>query len=510
MSDAIRRAPTASMRAISRDRFGEAEARHLLWRAGFGGTDAQIATLAEWGPERAVDHLLDVENAAGYPGVRSDAFDADVIREFTREEQRAFRLALQQGDEAAVTRFRALRESMQRADRDQMRGVQRWWLTRMIESARPLEEKMTLFWHGHFATSYRTVENSYHMFLQNQLFRSHALGNFGDLLFRIIRDPAMLKYLNNDRNFRASPNENLARELMELFALGEGQYQERDIREGARALTGYTYSGNEFIFDANRHDDGQKQILGMSGNLNGDDFVRAILARRSCSDFIATKLYRWFVSDEVPPRGTPARASMERVIRDLSGTMRRERYAIKPVLRMLFLSEHFYDRANMHVQIKSPVELVVGTVRSLHTPVRDLNTLLDAMELMGQRLFFPPNVAGWAGGRSWINTSTVFVRQNTTAFLLTGMTPEGGSEFAGRAYDPSMVIRDFVTRQPEAARNPERMAGRLLEVMLGLEIGGGRRESVARVLDADGNIVSNDGILQAMMLISAMPEYQLC
>lgn len=504
-----RRAPTASMRAIRREQFGEREARHLLWRAGFGGTDAQIRTLASWGPERAVDHLLDVESVGGYPGVGLDEFGSDVIRPFTPMELRAYRAALQSGDEAGVARFRALRESMQRADRDQMREVQRWWLTRMIETTRPLEEKMTLFWHGHFATSYRTVDNSYHMFLQNQLFRSHAVGNFGEILFRIIRDPAMLKYLNNDRNFRSSPNENLARELMELFSLGEGQYSERDIQEGARALTGYTYDGNEFIFNANRHDPGVKRILGRSGTMDGDDFVRAILERRACSDFIATKLYRWFVR-EIPERGSAARASAERVISTMSGSLRDERYELKPMLRMLFLSEHFYDEANRHVQIKSPVELMVGTIRTLHTPVRDLNTLIEAMELMGQRLFLPPNVAGWAGGAAWINTSTVFVRQNASAFLLTGRTPGNDGDRRGDDYDPSMAVRDLLRRDPAAAEDPGRIADHLLEVMIGMDGEAARRDAVARVLRSGDGPSSGESLLKAMTLISALPEYQLC
>ncbi|MEO1512234.1 MAG: DUF1800 family protein, partial [Planctomycetota bacterium] len=219
--------------------FGYDQARHLLLRAGFGGTPQQIRTLAGWGVERAVDHLLEVERIP-YEATPDQSFDRDIVRPFSDAERRAYRQAQRRGDEDTLARLRLTRQQMQRQDRRQIGAVQRWWLERMIETPRPLEEKMTLFWHGHFATSYRKVEDSFHMFQQNELFRAHALGNFGDLLFRIIRDPAMIRYLDNQASSAQSPNENLARELMELFSLGEGNYSERDIKEGARALTGYT------------------------------------------------------------------------------------------------------------------------------------------------------------------------------------------------------------------------------------------------------------------------------
>ncbi|MEL7473012.1 MAG: DUF1800 family protein, partial [Planctomycetota bacterium] len=233
--------------------FGYEHARHLLWRAGFGGTSDQIQTLAQWGLDRSVDHLL---NARGieFPDDTDSEFRTDIMREPTEAERQAYRAALRARNEDAVARFRLERQRRQRDDRRQMRRLQAWWLERMIETPKPLEEKMTLFWHGHFATSYRTIEHSYHMLRQNRMFRAHALGNFGALLFGIIRDPAMLAYLDNNDSTKAEPNENLARELMELFSLGEGNYTERDIKEGARALTGYTFRNNEFLFNQRQHD----------------------------------------------------------------------------------------------------------------------------------------------------------------------------------------------------------------------------------------------------------------
>src|SRR5690606_632767 len=212
-------------------------------------------------------------------------------------------------------------------------------------------------------------------------------------------------------------NENLARELMELFSLGVGAYSEQDIKEGARALTGYTFRDDEFYFDAGNHDDNPKTILGRRGRLDGDGFVTAILEQRACSRFMCRKLYRYFVAD-IPDRDDDMDPEAREVVRQMSATFLRHRYGIRPVLRELFLSEHFYTDQIMAEQIKSPAQLVVGAVRSLLTPVRDLSALLDAMDLMGQNIMAPPSVKGWDGGRSWINTSTLFARQNTLSFLL--------------------------------------------------------------------------------------------
>src|SRR2546423_385106 len=233
------------------------------------------------------------------------------------------------------------------------------------------------------------------MFLQNQLFMKHARGKYGDLLFSIIRDTAMIKYLSNNESRKGHPNENLAREIMELFSLGVGNYSEKDIKEGARALTGYTFNDDEFVFQRQNHDTGAKSILGKEGSMDGDDFVRAILEQRACSSYITRKLYNYFVAD-VPPdeRGgdkelDPAQRS---VLHEMASALLAGRYDVKPVLRKLFLSEHFYERAFINQQIKSPVQLVVGAVRSLNTPVRDLSILVDALDLMGQRIFMPPTV----------------------------------------------------------------------------------------------------------------------
>ncbi|MGP1346592.1 MAG: DUF1800 domain-containing protein [Phycisphaerales bacterium] len=502
---------SASLRPITPDRFGYQQARHLLWRAGFGGTPEQIRTLAEWGPQRAVDHLLDFSDRTDYAGPASDTWDADIMRPLTDREREQVQRAQRAQDEDTLARFREMRQQAQRNDRRQIAEMQRWWLTRMIETPRPLEEKLTLFWHGHFATSYRTIESSYHQYLQNQLFRSQAAGSFESLLRGIIRDPAMLKYLDNDRNRRGAVNENLARELMELFSLGEGnRYTEDDIKEAARCLTGYTFNHNDFWFRENWHDSEPKRVLGRRGNFDGEDLVEIILSQSVCADYIAYKLYQFFVRD-IPERTHPDFEPMRSVVERLGSTLRSARYEIRPMLRTLFLSEHFYEPAVVREKIKSPVELVVGAVRALRTPVRDLGILIDALDLMGQSLFFPPNVAGWSGGRAWINTSTLFTRQNLMSFLLTGRTPTGSRALEHvETYDPGVVLADLARADPGAERDPARALDFLLRFMLGGEPNEAHTKTLRAFVDRHGGRMTEPVTIGTMALITTLPEYQLC
>jgi uncharacterized protein (DUF1800 family) len=502
----------APLDPIKAQDFGYDQARHLLWRAGFGGTPAQIQLLAGWGPERAVDYILDVEKVPT-PAVEADRFDKDIMRPPSPEEEGAYRRARRSQDENILAELRAQQQERERRDRMQVREVQRWWLTRMIESPRPLEEKMTLFWHGHFATSFRTIENSYHMFMQNELFRRNAVGNFGELLFAIVRDPAMLAYLDNNDSRKERPNENLARELMELFSLGVGNYGEGDIKEGARALTGYGFRDDEFVFQRDNHDPNPKTILGEKGPMDGDGFVRAILGQRACSRFIAGKLYSFFVAD-VPIEGVASGAAPDAeagaVVKQLSATFLSARYEVKPVLRRLFLSQHFYSEPVVNQHIKSPVELVVGAVRSLNTPVRDLSLLLDAMDLMGQSILMPPSVKGWVGGRAWINTSTLFVRQNILAFLLTGKKARGYDvNVAEEKFDPMPLLGELAQARPGDEARPEPVIDYLLRFTLGRAPDHAR--DALRPLAADtGGRVTSDLVTAWLLLITAMPEYQLC
>ncbi len=501
---------TDSIAAIKSEDFGYTEARHLLLRAGFGGTDEQIRTLARWGPEKSVDHLVNYSKIKA-DDAGADAFKEDIIRPLTREERQRVNKARETGDEDTLAQYRTERQRRQREDRRQMRDIQRTWITRMIESPRPLEEKMTLFWHGHFATSFRGVEDSYHMYAQNRMFRGNAMGNLGDLLLGIVRDPAMLKYLNNNQNRKDSPNENLGRELLELFSLGEGNYTEKDIKEAARTLTGFTFEDNDFRFNRNQHDQGSKFVLGSSGNIDGNSLIPVILKQEACALFIVLKLYRFFVRD-IPMDLSAIDTGSRKAILRLAQMFRRGNYEIKPVIRKLLLSKHFYDPINTGSKIKSPCELLIGSVRSLQVPVRDIGIVTEAMELMGQSVFLPPSVKGWDGGRSWINTSTMFVRQNTLIYLLTGALPTRSLLLKDRAYFDALALVPSLNTPGDSDPSDEQIVRELAMVTLG-QAGDDVVDSVlsgARGSRGEGAMRSNEVVVRALVMLTSMPEYQLC
>ncbi len=492
-----KRMPTLSLKPIKREDFGYDEARHLLNRAGFGGGPAQIESLVALGPQDAVDHLLNFEEAGAEP-VQAGQFDAGIMQPLSQEQRREVNRARQAQDEQTLARYRTARQQRQRQDRQQMRQIQEWWLERFLNTTAPLQEKMTLFWHGHFATSYRTIEDSYHMFLQNQLFRRHAVGSFADLARGIIRDPAMLEYLDNDQSRKGRPNENLARELMELFCLGVGNYSENDIKEGARALTGYTFEDDAFIFRNTWHDGGVKEILGESGAMNGDDFLAVILGRQACAEFIAAKLLQFFVTGPIDEEDVRRARQYSKVVGKLAGTLRQGEYALRPMLRELFLSQHFYDPAHRHCCIKSPVELLVGTVRLLKSPQRDMRILLAGLDRMGQHLMYPPSVKGWEGGRSWINTSTLFVRQNAATYLISG---DGRSE---SDYNPMSLLRGLRDPTPEGA------CKHLLRLCLGSLMREEHVKTLRAFLSEHEDNLTAPTVKGLLALITTMPEYQLC
>ena len=494
---------SASLQPLKPANFRHEQARHLLWRAGFGGSQAQVMTLVEWGLEKSVEHIVGYDNVE-FESPAADLFDKDIMHPPSEEERKMYQSARRAGNEELLAQARLERERRERLDRSQMAEVQKWWLRRMIETPRPLEEKLTIFWHGHFATSFRTIENSYHMYLQNQLLRRHASGNFGELLLAIIRDPAMIAYLDNNDSRKGRPNENLARELMELFSLGVGNYSEDDIKEGARALTGYTFVDDAFVFQKQNHDNGVKNILGKSGGFDGDGFVRIILEKRACAAFIARKLYSFFVADvPLTAKDADLEPAQRAVLRRLAATLTSGRYELKPFLKKLFLSEHFYEPRFINQQVKSPIQLVVGAIRSLNTPERDLSILNDALDRMGQRIFFPPSVKGWDGGRSWINTSTYFVRQNIMAFLIAAKMPRGYDALANeQPFDPLDLL------EPQ-----DKHRTTVVDAVLRITLGHApvhAKETLESFLAASDGDVNKANVTALFLLATAMPEYQLC
>jgi uncharacterized protein (DUF1800 family) len=388
------------------------DARHLLNRTSFAAGPAEIETFAGLTREQAVDRLL---SPAGKPAVTPPP--AWMGAPF--ESLRRFR------GMSPEERKLALRELFQKAFE-----LQSWWLTEMLVTPSPLTEKMTLFWHNHFVSSQQKVRSPQLMYSQNVLLRRHALGNFGALLHAIARDPAMVIYLDSASNRKGQPNENFAREVMELFTLGEGHYTERDVKEAARAFTGWSVDPDrgEFVFRRRAHDDGVKTVLGRTGKLDGDAVLDILLAQPQTAELIATKLWREFVSPDPDPGE----------VRRVAGVLRDSGYEIRPALRALLTSDAFYAPVSRAALIKSPVELVVGTLRQFNFSTGEPLPFVLGVALLGQNLLAPPNVKGWPGGEMWINSTTLLARK---AFLdrlfrveeLRAMVAEGGAVETPRA-----------------------------------------------------------------------------
>lgn len=281
------------------------------------------------------------------------------------------------------------------------------WLKKMgSQDAAPLLERMSLFWHGHFACEIKfpALASSY----LNSI-RKHALGNFKEMVLAISKEPAMLKYLNNNVNRKNSPNENFARELLELFTIGIGNYTEQDIKEAARAFTGWTFSklSGEFEFKERRHDFGNKTFMGKSGNFDGEDIINIILQQKETATFITTKIYKYFVNDKIN--------SIH--VNQLADIFYESDYDIELVMKTLFTADWFYDNENMGTKIKSPIELIAGMTNSLNVEFKNPLVPFTLQKILGQQLFRPPNVAGWKGGKSWIDNSTLLLRLNMANYF---------------------------------------------------------------------------------------------
>ncbi len=389
-------------------------AGHLYRRAGFGGTLAELRQAVKDGPHVAIDRLL-----AGDPRAKDyEPLIADTGASIAKGE-----------DESAL------------------RG---WWLYAMLNSGHPLREKLTLFWHNHFATSIAKVRSTEAMYAQNQTLRRHALGNFRPMLADMSRDPAMLVWLDSNRNVKGQANENYAREVMELFTLGTGHYTETDIREAARAFTGWHADGDKFAFARRFHDDGSKTFLGQTGNWDGTEIQRIILAQPAASRFLVRKLYAYFIAE------TPAPS--DALLEPLAERFRASDYDIADLIGTMLRSRHFFSEYAYRQRVKSPVEYAIGVVRTVR-PAASPRELVAPLEAMGQSLFAPPNVKGWPGGKSWLNSATVLARQNFAQTMVANATPPEVPTATGPAGDavPAPPLPPGAVAQiPLAAKEPEK------------------------------------------------------
>lgn len=304
-------------------------------------------------------------------------------------------------------------------NRKQNQEINLKFLNEMVHSEDQLREKMAFFWHGHFAT--RTQNSQFNLQLLNTI-REKALGNFGDLLTSVSQSPAMLQFLNNQQNKKGHPNENFAREVMELFTLGRGNYTEKDVKEGARAFTGWSFQPDgTFSEKPKTHDSGTKTFLGKTGNFDGNDVLQIILDQKATSKFIVTKIYKFFVNEKPNPS----------IIEHLSDRFYASKYDIKDLMTEIFTAKWFYNEENIGTKIKSPIELMAGIMRTLPMKIEKPENLIVYQKLLGQMLLYPPNVAGWPSGKSWIDSSTLMLRLQLPQ-IWSGLRP---LEFAPKSDD---------------------------------------------------------------------------
>ena len=496
-------------------------ALHLLNRAGFGGTVAEINALADMGPQRAIAQLVRYKSIPN-DAMRSMGFgeltgaSSDVKGPLARNGQSP--VLAQMAQTLDADQLKALQQIRQAAQGGRFQELKIWWLDRMVRTKRPLEEKMTLFWHGLFVTSNVSVKNAYALYQQNELLRANALGNYKALTLAISKDPAMLEYLNNDQNRKAHPNENYARELMELFTMGrDNGYTENDIKESARAFTGWDHVDNQFIFRPLQHDTDNKTFLGHTGNWDGTDIVNFIFQSPAPARYIAMRLVKFFgVDDDLP----------DDVIAAMAAVVKNNNFDIGPTLETLLSSDWFYSHDVMRRQIKSPVQLVVGALRQLKVSPPDARPIDNSLRLMGQELLSAPNVKGWDGGKAWVNTSTLFARYNLPAYLVTGRLPAGAKK-APATPDQRTQFSDFesgwnpqIDLADASVSTSDGLVDMYLKKLIGDPIAKRKRDDLVEFINGTGDAkthafdpVAPDAetrVRDLVHLIMALPEYQLC
>jgi uncharacterized protein (DUF1800 family) len=454
----VKDGPWAPYEPTAKDPWDLRKVAHLHRRAGFGATSAELQRDLKAGVKASVDRLLKP-------------------RAQTSDEQDAL-AALRQG-------------VVESRDSERLKA---WWLYRMLWDPDPLREKLTLFWHGHFATSLRKVNSVALMLGQNELLRKHALGSFERLVSAMVTDPAMLIWLDGGGSVKKKPNENFGREFLELFTLGIGNYTEKDIREAARAFTGWVRAGGynfgeapTFRFDPAQFDDGTKTFLKQAGAWKPADIVRITLAQPVCAEFLCKKLYKFLVSEAKEPTAE--------LLKPLAAELRQNKYNVAHVVGIILRSKHFYSAAANRQRIKSPTEYSAGLVRILDVPRGDVRLLALAVALdrQGQELFAPPNVKGWDGGKAWVTSTTVLERGNWADRVVWGDDNLGMKPFDVAAW----AKRSGLTED-------KALAG-LMELVLQNDLPAKAKTLAAKA--AQGG--KPEGLRKALQLLLQCPEFQL-
>jgi len=437
---------------------------HLHRRAGFGANWTELERDLPAGPAESIERLLHPE-----PKGEQVRRVADALKRATETSHESFSSA------------------------GNARSARVWWLYRMVYGGDPLGEKLTLLWHNHFATGLHGVYRLKLMLDQNEVFRQHARGSFAKLLRAVESDPAMLIWLDGGSSQKERPNENFARELLELFTLGAGHYTEADVREAARGLTGWRSGRDnlfnktyEFFYEEKLADTTEKTFLGQTGTWQRDDILRIVLEHPAAAMHVCRRLYRWFINEGAEPT--------DEVIEPLAAELRATNYSIEHVVGIMLRSRHFFSPAAYRQRVKSPVEFCVGMVRQLE-PARTPNLLLLAAmscERQGQILFDPPSVKGWDGGRAWLNSNGVLMRLNWIAELLRGNQAAGLP-----AYDPEQWVKEHSLERSKAIET-------FCAVLLQEDVSPATLSLVQQL--ADG---TKAGLSAALQVLLQAPEYQL-
>lgn len=424
-------------------------AAHLYRRAGFGATRTELEAAVRVTPGEAVERLVNAVEPDDFLSQCDSLADA----------------ALATGN---------------------VQQLSAWWTYRILTTPAQLTEKTTLFWHGHFATSAAKVTDARLMLTQNELLRSYAFGDFSLLLLEISRDPAMLIYLDSAANRKAHPNENYAREIMELFCLGEGRYTETDIRELARCFTGWEIKRDKFRFNRYQHDAGVKSILGQSGPFTGEDGVQIVVSQDAAPEFLVTKLIRFFVADEL--------ATTPELIRPLAQQLRSDGMVIGPVLKRILSSNLFFSEYAVGRKVRSPVELAIGLLRCLDGSANTFE-LSQEVRTLGHGLFYPPSVKGWDGGRTWINSSTLLGRSN----LIRQMLRSDKTRFARESL-PAYL-------RSNGLKSGRQIVDHMELVLFAVPVSGNSKDRIIDLIEGRGPGEQN--LIEGIHAMCTLPEFQL-
>ncbi|MEO7211715.1 DUF1800 domain-containing protein [Mucilaginibacter sp.] len=452
--------------------------RHLYARAGFGIRFEEL---------KQAENLSVKQAVAGLFKASETIIPADIIagnisyKDFLQANEGTKKMFLQE-------------------QRQQEKALNIDWINKMSTSDAQLREKMTLFWHNHFACR---TQNAWYAQQLNNIQRNNAVGNFKTLLLEVSKAPAMLQFLNNQQNQKNHPNENFARELMELFTIGRGNYTEQDVKESARAFTGWGFNKQgSFVARPALHDTGQKTFLGNTGNFGGEDIINILLAKKETARFICTKLYKYFVNE------TPDALH----INAMAEVFYSNNYELKPLLEFVFTADWFYAEKNTGNLIKAPVEFIVGLNRQFYITYQNPDVVLQFERALGQVLFYPPNVAGWPGGRNWIDSSSLMYRIKIPSTVLNG----GVIDFSGKV-DPEDEAFIATTRKQKEAVTTKVQAQADWDKFLNSIPGGTGKTTIAQTILAtsiSSNITeiinkTTDTKTLVIELVST-PEYQLC